>query len=91
MFEKSPKPNIKELRKRHDIEGLIEALRHTDWHVRRDAAEALGELKDVRAIAHLIEALRDDNAKVRRNVAFALGLSLFWCCERSRREFMGFQ
>ena len=77
MFEKSPKPNIKELRKRHDIEGLIEALRHTDWHIRRDAAEALGELKDVRAIAHLIEALKNDDAKVRRNVAFALGLSFF--------------
>ena len=82
MFEKSPKPNIKELRKRHDVEGLIEALRHADWHVRRDAAKALGELKegelkDARAVACLIETLRDDNAEVRRSVAFALGGSFF--------------
>ncbi|HIH96356.1 MAG TPA: hypothetical protein HA348_02500 [Thermoplasmata archaeon] len=71
------KPNIKELRKKLDVEGLIEALRYSDWRVRRDAAKALGNIQDGRAVEPLIKALKDEKAEVRRNVATALGMSFF--------------
>ena len=71
------KPNIKKLSKMLDVEGLIEALRHSDWHVRRDAASALGKIADKKvvvpllkkAVEPLIEALKDENAEVRRTAA----------------------
>ena len=44
---------------------LIEALGDEDWEVRRNAAWALGEMKEERAVEALIGALGDDRASVR--------------------------
>ncbi len=67
------RPNVEKMKSRGDIEGLARELRHRDWHVRMDAAEALGQLGDERAVPHLIEALRDESHHVRREAAEALG------------------
>ena len=53
------------------VAPLIAALKDEDTNVRRNAADALGEVNDVRAVEPLIEALKDPN--VRRNAADALG------------------
>jgi len=58
------KPDVKSLRERGDVEELVKALSHGDWHVRWEAAEALGELGDRRAVPALIGALED---KIRTN------------------------
>jgi len=67
------RPNIERLKKRKDVERLIRALQHRDWHIRMDAAEALGTLADERAIEPLIECLKDESRHVRREAAMALG------------------
>lgn len=67
------RPNIERLKKRKDVERLIRALHHRDWHVRMDAAEALGILGDERAIPSLIDTLKDESRHVRREAAIALG------------------
>jgi hypothetical protein len=67
-------PNIEKLREGTDTQGLLKALvyqRH--WRVRRDAAEALGQIGDPGAVVALIDALRDDNSSVRQAAAEALG------------------
>ena len=80
------KPNIEELRKMTDIEGLLRALEHNDWHVRRDATSALDKIaREEKAVAPLLEkvieplikSLKDENAEVRLNVVSALGWSFF--------------
>lgn len=68
------RPNIERLKKRKDVERLIRALQHRDWHIRMDAADALGALADERAIDPLIECLKDESRHVRREAAMALGL-----------------
>lgn len=75
------KPNIKKLKKRGDVDGLIKALVHEDRKVRRDAASAIGKIADKKtvpllkkAVEPLIKALKDENAEVRYNAAHALGL-----------------
>ena len=56
------------------IESLIGALGDDDWEVRRDAAESLGEIGDLRAIEPLIDALRNDRHRyVRSSTIRALG------------------
>jgi len=77
IFDKSFKPNVKELRKGGDVEGLVEALGHNDWHVRRDAAKTLGEMRDGRAVEPLIKALKDEETEVAFHAAQALGFSFF--------------
>ena len=67
------RPNVERLKKRKDVERLIRALNHRDWHVRMDAAEALGTLGDERGIQPLIDTLRDESRHVRREAAIALG------------------
>jgi predicted nucleic acid-binding Zn-ribbon protein len=67
------RPNIEKLKKRSDVERLIRALHHHDWHVRMDAVEALGVLGDERGIPPLIECLKDESKHVRREAAIALG------------------
>ena len=67
------RPNIKELKARGDVEGLIGALEDSDAGVRWKAAYALGEIGDERAIEPLIEALKDSDEYVRKGAAHALG------------------
>ena len=66
------KPNIEELKARRDVEGLIRALKDSDWLVRARAAEALGKIGDSRAVEPLIEALDDVNVIVQIYAAEAL-------------------
>lgn len=66
-------PNVKELQKQGDVEGLIEALSYEkDHNVRQSAAWSLGEVGDERAVEPLIEAL-NDRKRVREVAARALG------------------
>jgi HEAT repeat protein len=55
------------------VEPLIVALKNENPFVRRNAAEALGEIKDASAVKPLINALKDNDLIVRRNAAKALG------------------
>ena len=66
-------PDVSGLRARRDVDGLIEALRHSNPSIRRAAAEALGELGDVRAKVPLHTALEDDDPTVRVAAQAALG------------------
>ena len=54
------------------VEPLINALNTIHWRTRRNAAEALGEIKDTRAVDPLIILLKDPNRYVRRNAVWAL-------------------
>jgi uncharacterized protein (UPF0147 family) len=73
------KPNIKELRKKLDVEGLIKALRYSDSRVRREAASALREIAEKKTVTlalkktvePLIAALKDENVEVRKAAAHA--------------------
>jgi hypothetical protein len=65
-------PNVDRLKKRCDVEGLIQALGHKDGNVRRAAADALGEIGDAEAIPVLIQAM-GDVAGVREAAVTALG------------------
>jgi len=55
------------------VEPLIAALKDQDPLVRIQAADALGQIKDVRAVEPLIGALKDRNPIVRMQIADALG------------------
>lgn len=56
------------------VEPLISALRDMNSEVRKNAAEALGQMGDARAIEPLIKILRDDNDTNARKIAIeALG------------------
>ncbi len=67
------KPNIEKLVARWDVDGLINALNHRDYRIRKKAAEALGEMKDKEAVDALIKTLKDENSEVRKAAAYALG------------------
>ena len=75
------KPNIKNLRKNQDVKGIVNALKYSDWQVRRDAADALGKLAEKRtpatalkeAVAPLATSLKDANTKVRVAAANTFG------------------
>lgn len=69
-------PSIARLAARRDIRGLFKALKYrNDYQVRRAAAIALGETRDVRAIEPLIAALNDEQYSVRLAAVDALGKS----------------
>jgi HEAT repeat protein len=54
-------PDVKKLKEKRDVNGLVRALGYRqDWAVRRDAAEALGEVGDARVVNALIAALKDN-------------------------------
>jgi hypothetical protein len=65
-------PNVEKLKKRRDVEGLIQALEYKDENVRRAAADALGEIGGAEAIPVLIQAM-GDVAEVRKAAITALG------------------
>lgn len=53
--------------------ALVKALGSPDAAARRDAARALGELRDARAASALVGALHDADKNVRFHAAYALG------------------
>jgi len=65
-------PNIRKLEEKRDVDGLIKALSHSDARTRRKAAEALGNLGDVRAVEPLIAVLEEEAWEVREAAASAL-------------------
>ncbi len=67
------RPDVSKLRAARDVDGLIAALRHSDPRVRREAAQALGELGDERARKPLSIALDDNDHAVRAAAADAVG------------------
>lgn len=58
-------PALDVLAERGDIDGLIRALHHIYEETRRDAANALSELKDEKAVRAIIPALMDSEEHVR--------------------------
>jgi HEAT repeat protein len=75
-------PNIGELKAKRNVNSLNSALGYKkgdtsqeNARVRREAAEALGEIKDTRSVKPLIAALtdKDEDMGVRRAAATALG------------------
>lgn len=52
--------------------ALLAALRHNDWHIRRNGAAILGQLKAGWAVEPLSQALRDSHSTVRRTARAAL-------------------
>lgn len=67
------KPNVKKMEKNKDIDSLLWALRNENSNVRREAAEALGRIGDVKAVEPLIKAFVDMNEQVRHSAAEAVG------------------
>jgi HEAT repeat protein len=55
------------------VEPLITALKAESPIARRNAAMALGKIKDASSVKSLIITLKDENPIVRRNAAMALG------------------
>lgn len=70
----SDPPDIGKLKARHKTSRLVNALRHKNASVRRDAARALGELLETRkgAPAALVGLLQDDHQEVREEAVEAL-------------------
>ena len=64
--------NVKKIQANKDVEGLIEALKDEDEHVRSGAAEDLRKIGEP-AVGPLIEALKDEDWRVRMRTAWALG------------------
>jgi len=65
--------NVKKLKEKQNVQGLIFALKSKDPTVQYDAAEALGNLGDARAVVPLITALKNDELSgVRWKAAEAL-------------------
>ncbi len=56
------------------LEGLVAALRSTDWVVRMHAAKALGRIGEARAVGALLPLLQDKVKAVREDVVAALAL-----------------
>ena len=53
------KPNVEELRKEKDLQGLMEALRYPgSARIRAQAAQALGQLNNSLAVESLIRSTR---------------------------------
>ena len=68
------KPDVKDMEKKNDVDGLIKALGYDkDVQVRREAAYTLGKIGTSIAVDPLIKALEDPDNYVRRQAADALG------------------
>ncbi len=67
-------PNVKKMKERSNIKGLIKALDYKkEYGVRKAAAGALGQIGDARAVEPLITALKDEDGYVRGAATLALG------------------
>ncbi|MCG2718901.1 MAG: HEAT repeat domain-containing protein [Nanoarchaeota archaeon] len=64
---------VEKMEKNRDIDGLIKALKDSNWKVRWDAANALGRLGDKRAVEPLIKVLKDTDPNMRVWAAMGLG------------------
>jgi HEAT repeat protein len=74
FFENLGELNVRMLKRRRDVEGLIKVLQTgTHPESREEAAEALGAIRDPRAVDPLIGALKDRDHEVREEAAKALG------------------
>ena len=60
IFDSFSKLNVKRLKAKRDVEGLVKALCHDNLGVRVSAARALGEIGDKRAVEPLIETLKNE-------------------------------
>jgi len=67
------KPNIERLKAKWDVDGLINALNHRNYTIRKRAAETLGGMKAKEAVDALIKTLKDENSEVRKAATYALG------------------
>ncbi|VVB94630.1 HEAT repeats [uncultured archaeon] len=65
--------DLKEMKKRGDIEGLLSVLDTGDLKDMGEAIRMLGELRSRKAIRPLVSLLEKDNIQVRANSAWALG------------------
>jgi len=65
-YDLKPRPSI-------DIKPLLSKLRANDPRVRREAADALGDIGNQEATDHLIPLLKDNDEYVRQAAARALG------------------
>ncbi len=74
FFENLGELNVKLLKRRRDVDGLIKVLQ-TGAHPesREEAAEAMGEIRDPKAVDPLIGALKDRDHEVREEAAESLG------------------
>jgi HEAT repeat protein len=76
------KPNIDEMERNGNIEGLIRALTYNDCITRKEAVVALKKIADNRSLFPLIDALKYEEwhdkyavmGSVRENAAEALGI-----------------
>ncbi|VVB51288.1 HEAT repeats [uncultured archaeon] len=65
--------DLREMKKRQDIEGLVNILETGDIKECREAIRMLGELRTRKAISPLIGFLETDDVQIRSNAAWALG------------------
>ena len=72
MGSKFSKLDIKKLKEKKDVKGLIKALKYEDSYIRMFAAIALGEIDDIRAVAPLIQSLKDEEEGVQNEVLKSL-------------------
>ncbi len=71
MFLFGP-PNVKKMKARRDVQGLIKALRYEDENIRETAIKALSEIGSP-AVESLIAALRGGTPLARAGAVLALG------------------
>jgi len=64
--------DLREMKKRQDIEGLLNILETGDMKECREAIRMLGELRTRKAISPLIGFLETDDVQIRSNAAWAL-------------------
>lgn len=73
FFENLGELNVKLLKRRRDVDGLIKVLQTgTHPESREEAAEALGDIRDPKSVDPLIGALKDRDHEVREEAAEAL-------------------
>ena len=62
-------PNVEKLKSNRDVNGLIKALSDKKNEIRFSAAEALGDMGDIRAVEPLIVVLNADSSMYAREIA----------------------
>jgi HEAT repeat protein len=72
MDSKYNKSDIRKLKEKKDVEGLIKALKYEDSSIRVFSAGALGEIGDERAVTPLTRSLKDEEEEVQNEALNAL-------------------